>query len=253
MPSFRWFLSSFRLRSRMGCGLMVLGVSALCAAPAGLAQQVASVATPDTAEVAATRAKAIAMRDAFVAKVKAAGFSCPIAPPAIVVTDIPSWGNYNEETNTLSTSEWTLLQPREKAFFKMLAGPNATDAEVQELFDRASHRWIFVHEMGHWWQACRHQDAKPYATEYGADRIAMAYWREADATVVPRMMPVFHVVLDHMPSPVPDGQEVEAYFNANYQTLGPSPAYPWFQSRMVVTAFEETPAPTFAMTLGQTK
>jgi len=248
----RGFLS-LGLSRRWGYGPVVLGAVVLLVALAGSAQQVASVATSETEAVAATRTKAVAERDAFVAKVKTAGFSCDIAPPKIVVTDIPSWGNYNTETNTLSTSEWTLLQPREKAFFKMLAGPNATDADVQELFDRASHRWIFVHEMGHWWQACRHQDAKPYATEYGADRIAMAYWREADPTVVPRMMPIFHMVLDHAPSPVPEGQEVEAYFNANYQTLGPSPAYPWFQSRMVVTAFEETPAPTFAMTLEQTK
>lgn len=232
-------------------------VASLCifaALGSGLAQTASpSASVPDTPAVAATRAEVIAVRDAFVARVKADGFSCPIAPPRIVVEDIPSWGNYREETNTLSTSEWTLLQPREKAFFLQLAGPNATEADAKDLFDRASHRWIFVHEMGHWWQACRHESAKPYATEYEADRIAMAYWREADAAVVPRMMPIFHVVLDHSPNPVPGGQDVEAYFNANYQTLGPSPAYPWFQSRMVVTAFEETPPPTFAMTLEQTK
>ena len=48
---------------------------------------------------------------------------------------------------------------------------------------------------------------------------------------------------------MPPGQSVEEYFNANYETLGPSPAYPWFMSHMNVAAFEEKPFPTFAAAL----
>ena len=85
--------------------------------------------------------------------------------------------------------------------------------------------------------------------EYGADRISLAYWREADPSVVVTMMPIFRSVLDHAPNPVPAGEDVEAYFNKHYQDLGPSPAYPWFQSRMNVAAYEEKPAPTLAQSL----
>ena len=66
-------------------------------------------------------------------------------------------------------------------------------------------------------------------------------------------MPVFQGVVAHMPNPVPTGQQVETYFNQNYQTLSPSPAYPWFQSRMNAAAYQETPAPTFASVLASVK
>jgi hypothetical protein len=45
------------------------------------------------------------------------------------------------------------------------------------------------------------------------------------------------------------GEDVEAYFNKHYQELGPSPAYPWFQSRMNVAAYDEKPVPTFVQAL----
>ena len=67
------------------------------------------------------------------------------------------------------------------------------------------------------------------------------------------MRGVFEQVLSHAPNPVPAGQDVETYFDANYETLGPSPAYPWFQSRMCVTVMDEKPMPTFAQALRETK
>ena len=63
------------------------------------------------------------------------------------------------------------------------------------------------------------------------------------------MMPIFRGVLEHSPNPVPTGDDVEAYFNKHYQELGPSPAYPWFQSRMNVAAYEEKPSPRFVQAL----
>jgi hypothetical protein len=204
---------------------------------------------------AETLAKATVLRDAFIKRVHSAGFMCPIAAPTIVVEDIPSFGQYDDATNTLRTSEWTLLRPEEKAFFVQLAGPGADDATVRGVFEKAAHGWIFVHELGHWWQACRDFTAhhSHYQVEYGANRIALAYWRETDPSVATLVMSLFHGVLDHAPSPVPSGQDVEAYFNKNYETLGPGPAYPWFQSRMGVTLEEEKPAPALATVLASTK
>ena len=203
------------------------------------------------AEVAATLAKATAVRDAFVAHIHANGFSCPIPVPTILIEDVPSFGQYNDKTNVIRTSDWTLLNPQERAFFFQLAGPGAKEADVRAKFEQGAHGWIFIHELGHWWQACRNVsfNRDHYQVEYGADRISLAYWREVDPNVVGTMMPIFQNVLANAPNPVPAGEDVETYFNKHYEELGPSPAYPWFQSRMNVAAYEEKPTPTFAQTL----
>jgi len=195
------------------------------------------------------------LRDNFIDRARTAGFSCTLAAPTIVVEDVPSFGQYQPETNTLRTSDWGLANPQEKAMFMQLAGPGADEARAHQLFEIAAHRWIFVHELGHWWQACTGGNAKRshYEVELGANRVSLSYWREVDPTVVETMMPVFQGVVAHAPSPVPAGQSMESYFNANYETLGPSPAYPWFMSRMNVAAFEEKPAPAFAAVLAAIK
>jgi hypothetical protein len=209
----------------------------------------------DTGAVEATRVKMTALRDAFVKATVDAGFSCKIAVPAIVVEDVPSFGQYNPETNRLRTGAWEQMPKGERRIFYQLAGPGASEEAVRAEFETDAHHWIFVHEMGHWWQACRgvmdHGDH--WAIESGANRIAAAYWRERDATISPHMRAAFGMVLSHAPNPVPEGQEVIAYFNANYETLGPSPVYPWFQSKMGVVVIDERPVPSFAEVLGETK
>ena len=239
-----------RLFSRSIAVIAMLLVMFVSAASIQISAQTASSGAHD-AEVNATLAKATAVRDAFVARIHADGFSCPIPVPTIQVEDVPSFGQYNDKTNVIRTSDWTLLNPQERAFFFHLAGSGAKEMDVRTLFDKGAHGWIFIHELGHWWQACRNANSKsgPYQVEYGADRISLAYWREADPSVVVTMMPIFRSVLDHSPNPVPAGEDVEAYFNKHYQELGPSPAYPWFQSRMNVAAYEEKPAPTLAQSL----
>ena len=207
------------------------------------------------AERAATLAHATVLRNGFMQRIHSAGLTCPIEAPTILVEDVPSFGQYDDATNTLRTSDWTVLRPEEKAFFLQLAGPGSDESAAQRVFEKAAHGWIFVHELGHWWQACNDFTAhhSHYQVEYGANRIALAYWREVDPRIVTLMMSLFHGVLDHTPSPVPSGESVEAYFNKNYETLGPSPAYPWFQSRMAVTLEEEKPAPSFSMALASTR
>lgn len=215
----------------------------------------ASHAQSQPAALAAARAQAIQARDQFIARVHAAGDTCSITAPTIVIEDVPSYGQYDPKTNTLRTADWALLRPEEKAFFLQLAGPGKPESDAHDLFDTASHKWIFIHELGHWWQACAGGNAKRtnYQVEYGANRISLAYWREVEPGVADTMRPIFQGVLDHMPSPVPAGQSVEQYFNDNYQTLGPSAAYPWFMSRMNINAYEEKPAPDFAAALASEK
>ncbi len=114
-----------------------------------------SAAGPSSAAVEATRVKMTALRDAFVKATVDAGFKCSIAPPTIVVVDVPSFGNYEPETNTLKTSAWEQMPKQERGIFYQLAGPGASEEAVRAEFETDAHHWIFVHEMGHWWQACR--------------------------------------------------------------------------------------------------
>ena len=218
-----------------------------------LAQETARAT--ESAAAAATRVKMTALRDQFVAVLKADGFACPIAVPKILVADVPSLGQYNEETNTLRTADFTMLNPQERTFMQHLAGPGATEAQMRVVFEKAAHQWIFVHELGHWWQACRgvtSANTAPWQVESGANRISLAYWRKKDPSVTELMIRLFHQVLDTMPSPVPAEESVEGYFNKNYEQLGPSPVYPWFQSKMNAMLWEETPAPGLKQVLAET-
>lgn len=71
---------------------------------------------------------------------------------------------------------------------------------------------------------------------------------EIDPTLSVKMVMVAQSVLDHAPNPVPAGQAAERYFNANYETLWPSLAYPWFQAQMIETS-GKMPKPTLSARL----
>lgn len=236
------------LAARVSQPVLVLSILASILGTPVLAQ--AAITNPSKVTSNPTQTEAAALRDVFVTRLHNAGFTCPLAIPDIVVEDVPSFGQYRPETNVIRTSNWTLLSPEEKGMFVQLAGPGKTESDAHQLFDVA-HQWIFIHELGHWWQACSggNADRSHYQVEYGANRISLAYWREVKPRVAETMKPVFQAVVDHASSPVPPNQSVESYFNANYETLGPSPMYPWFMSRMNLAAFDETPVPTFAVAL----
>jgi hypothetical protein len=206
------------------------------------------------AERDATLVKVTALRDKFIERIHSAGLTCPIPPPTIVVDHIPSFGNYQDETNTLHTSDWFLLNDEERALFFHLAGPGSDEAAAHANFENGVHRWVFSHELGHWWQACRKaiKDRPPYEVEFGANRIALAYWRETSPVFAEKLTAMFQGLLTNLPDPVPPGKAVEKYFNDNYEKLGPTPSYRWFQSRMIVTASEEQPPPSFAQVLAST-
>ena len=158
----------------------------------------AAMPTYDAATIES--AKAVAMiqvqhlADAFIESTQASGLSCAIAPPKLVIEDIPSYGNYDPDTNTLHTSLWELLKPEERALFFHMADAadkkqGSSEAAARREFETGVHHWVFIHELGHWWQSCRkvNENRKPWAVEYEADRIAAAYWREHDGAVAQHM------------------------------------------------------------------
>ena len=96
--------------------------ASLATLPLSAVAQLDSVPTsqnpsPDPATVAATTAKLDALRDAFVQKAKSAGSACSLGAPKIEVTIVPSFGNYDPDSNTLRISAWWLLNADQKRFF----------------------------------------------------------------------------------------------------------------------------------------
>ena len=138
--------------------------------------------------------------------------------------------------------------------FLTLVGPNATEAQARQKFELEIHQWVIVHELGHWWQTCRglNLDKNHYRIEYGANRIAAAYWTERDPSIIAHLEKTDEAVLQHMPNPVPQGEPVDSFFNANYEKLLPTPAYIWFQVKMCLSAFQEASKPPFMQALRQT-
>lgn len=205
----------------------------------------------NTAAVAAARDELTALLTSFVKEAAESGLSCAIQPPKLAVEDVPSFGRYDPETNTLTSPAWEQMAAEEQAMFYRVAGPNAKELDARAEFELGVHHWVIVHELGHWWEACRgavdHGDH--YTSELEANRIAAAYWNEHDPAVNEHQQKVFSMIVERRPNPVPSGQTESAYFNQNYEELGPTPAYTWFQARMCLKAFSETPLPQFPTAL----
>lgn len=181
----------------------------------------------------------------FVNEIKSFGYKPRLQPPQIVIDNPRSFGNYDDSLNILHSSEW-MAQPNEaKAFFNALAKPLGGGETGEDVFNKAAHKWIFIHEMGHWWRTSQKMDTLPYDEETAANRIAIAYWREHDPEFMNFMMRIFQNVVNTLPNPVPAGQSERDYFNKNYNALPGGDAYSWYQSEMIVNAYKEKPVLSF--------
>ena len=198
----------------------------------------------------ADRARLTALRDSFVEAIKAAGLKPSIDPPQIVFDNPPAFGRYDSGSNLIHIALWSTLEPAGEARFTRLKGLLNDPRSPEEIFDDSVHHWIFIHELAHWWQACQHKDdGERYAVEYGANRIAAAYWRMKDPAYMQKRTEHFQAIVNLIPNPLPDSQSKEKYFNEHFATIVGTPAYSWFQANMVVDVSAESPLPTFKQTL----
>jgi hypothetical protein len=186
--------------------------------------------------------KLVSLRNDFVGRIEAMGYHPSLKPPEILMDNPPSFGNYNDSTNTLHTSNWNTLPDKDKALFTRAGKLYGYTGE--DYFESSAHRWIFIHELGHWWRACQHQVTDSYSSEMAADRIDIAYWRATDTAYSAFSQKRFENYLKFMPNPVPPGQDKQKYLNDNYGQL-PIPVYIWYQASMIVDGYNEKPIPTF--------
>jgi hypothetical protein len=199
---------------------------------------------------AALMGRLVTLRDAFVSQIKAEGFKPSLPPPEILVDNPPSYGRYENDKNLLHISAWDTLQPDQEARFVRLADMLHNGESAQQLFEEGVYQWVFVHELSHWWQACQHKITDDhYAVEFGANRIAAAFWRWKDPAFMERRTKHFRAILALAPNPLPPGESKEKFFNANYEKIAGTPVYTWFQSSMVVDVSDETPPPSFRQAL----
>ena len=148
--------------------------------------------------------KLVVLRDDYIAKIKAEGFKPKLEAPLIVLDNPRSFGNYDDH-NIIHISEWnTLPAEGKKAFdgFTQLLGHGITS---EQFFNMAVYKWIFIHELSHWWRDCQKQKADPYDDEKDANRLASAYWNDQDSIFYKQMLVVFNGVVNNTPSPVPTG------------------------------------------------
>lgn len=223
-----------------------MAVFALAMIPAyACAQTARPPATIPSSEKAAM-AQLVALRDSFVSRIKAEGFQPSLPPPEIILDNPPSYGAYDREKNVVHVAMWEQLGPDQQAQFASLFG------QGDQAFEEMAHRWIFTHELGHWWQACQHENGgSHYSVESGASRIAAAYWREQDALFMDKTATKIAAIRDNMRSLVPAEQQNEKFFNENYWKLGPTPAFIWFHCDMISKMLTERPLPSFRQTLQQ--
>jgi hypothetical protein len=191
--------------------------------------------SPDSKEEhAATLERVTALRDVFIDRIHAAGLTCPIAPPTIVIDHTPPFGNYQDESNVLHTSDWYMLNDEERGCSFAWQGRARTRQRRMPILKWSASLGVY-HELGHWWQACRKAIVgRPhYEVEFGANRIALPYWRETSPVFAERTTAMFDGLLTPLPDPVPPGQQVENYFNENYEKLG---LCWWIMPRKIVRA-----------------
>ena len=192
--------------------------------------------------------KLTALRNDFIHKIEVMGYHLRLNPPEIIMDNPPSFGNYNDSTNTLHTSDWTTLPAADKELFTRAGKRYGYSGE--DYFESSAHRWIFIHELGHWWRACQQQVTDSYSSEMAADRIDIAYWRETDTAYSNFSRLRFENYLKFMPNPVPEGQDKEKFLNENYGKL-PVPAYIWYQALMITDGYNEKPIPTFNQSIAR--
>jgi hypothetical protein len=204
------------------------------------------------ADEAAVYKKLLALRADFIRRIRYEGFEPSLPAPKIEMGDPPTFGNYDAETNILHIAIWSKLTEEEKQFFEGIAKQLGPRASARGVFENGTDRWVFTHELSHWWQACQKQTrANSYEEEMGANRIAAAYWRGRDPDFMDGMIRGFRGLRASIPDPVPPGESKIEFLDTHFAAVSVTDGYTWYQSDMVIDASEENPLPSFLRALSQ--
>ena len=185
------------------------------------------------------------LRNDFTGRITEMCFKPSLPSPRIILNNPPSFGNYDDDTNTLQSCDWNTLPPQVHDLFQGFAQGMKKGMTGEKFFELGVYQWIFIHELSHWWRACQHVTADPYENEKAANRIASAYWHEKDLAFYNFMVIFFKNVIASTPTPIPTGQSKEKYLKSHYPNFPTVAGYTWYQATMIVEVSREKPLPTF--------
>ncbi|HEY2809038.1 MAG TPA: hypothetical protein VGI91_09605 [Steroidobacteraceae bacterium] len=216
----------------------------------GLIGSAATAAPGETSDLEVT-ARLVHERHVFIARADAEGYRvCPA--PQIKLADPASFGRFDPETNTVFVATWSRLSAAQRERFGSLAEHSGGGASAEAMFAEGTYGWVFVHELGHWWQACRKLTrVHSYGAEGGANRIALAFWREQDPELAARILDTFRYLQAAIASPVPAGMPKEQYLDDHFLLVAESRGYTWYQADMTLELAAESPRPSFHKALSQ--
>jgi hypothetical protein len=212
---------------------LLLGATGLAATA-----MAAPVWASDTAEVVKAQVEATVVRFFELGGDVTRGMT----PPKVFISFTPALSWVNDPGTELHSVAWSQCPPP----FQGLIASWAKGAEMtpEAFFGEVFNAFLVPHELSHCIDIYRGQGADRsslYQAEVHANRVAVAFWlaQEGGEARMARLMKASAVVLSNLPSPVPEGQDKVAYFNANYEALGDNPpAYGWYQFRMFLDAWD---------------
>jgi len=165
-----------------------------------------------------------------------------ITAPKVFVSFTPQLSWLSEDGNSLHTVAWSQCPPEFQGFIADLV--KGADMTPEAFFTEVFNAFLVPHEMSHFFDMRRGlfgEREKFYQGEVQANRVAVAFWlgELGGYKRLKTLMRTVQTVLDHLPNPVPAGQDRVAYFNTNYEKLSEDAAvYGWYQFRMFLDAWD---------------
>lgn len=230
--------------ARAGCHALLLAVAGVAGA--------APRSAPGTASPDPTLVRQLTpLRSAFLKRIDEEGYRL-CETPSIEPGEPPAFGHYITERNTVQIAAGPHLPVEQREAFDTRARQSGGTKTARSIFDESLLRWVFVRELGHWWQSCRQQTrAASFGEANGANRIALAFWREHDPHFAAGLVEDARALLRVLPSPLPPGAPLQVYFDANFRTIAVDGTHEWFQARMIADLANEVPQPSFHKALSQ--
>lgn len=166
--------------------------------------------------------------------------------------------------NGVHQTYWIDVPAGMRKTFDSWAATTSDNQTGEHLYEDLFFRFFFLHEFGHWINeqvVSQRRDAKAklarrnfarnkWEDELNANRVAVAWWRERDVQFLDRLVSDVRLILAALPSPVPPGEDDKEYFSRNLWELVKDPnKYGWYQLRMIVIAYEETPGRSYQQTI----
>ena len=221
-----------------------------CLLTAGSAGVAADAVPPSRTDAALLRELG-ELRDAFVRRIDEEGYRlCP--RPHIELGTGPAGGDYLSERNLIRITLWSQLSAQQRDGFAGVAGAAGAPQAARAVYESGTYRWVFVQQLGHWWQDCRDM-ARPesYAAQSGANRMALAFWRERDPRFAAAIVAGAVHLVSAVPDPLPAAEAAQTWLERHPGEASQSPAYEWLQAKMIATLAQEVPQPSFHKSLSQ--